>query len=304
VHEVAGLVPLATLLLAGCADDLLPGESILGVDVPAVFTTGGARDQLGAEVAWSGDSWLATAPGAGQVWRDGVATDAPAADAGFWGQHVVTVSREGEVFVDGEPAGAAEGAPAAVAIGAPGVAVATADAIALRDPEGLRAEVRIDLRGVTSLAWGEERLLGLVCDPTCEGRVWSREGEDLGGFADGGEGGAVGEWHGRAWVGDPQLTDPDGAGLVRSEDGDVVAGAVGDHLGAAIGAGRAAGTFNKWVVPARARLVPLEGGEVLSMEIGAENQPIRLAGDDDVLVVGAPFYPANGHPSGAVVVAR
>ncbi|MFZ5476333.1 MAG: hypothetical protein ACOZNI_06105, partial [Myxococcota bacterium] len=116
-----------------------------------------------------------------------------------------------------------------------------------------------------------------------------------------GEGGDVGEWDGVAWAGDPQLDDDDGAGRVCSEAGDCVEGLAGDHLGAAIGGGFAAGSFNKWIVPARARVVPLHGGIVYAMEEGAEIQPLTLDGDDATLIVGAPYHPAHGEPSGVVV---
>jgi hypothetical protein len=104
-----------------------------------------------------------------------------------------------------------------------------------------------------------------------------------------------------AWGGDPRWDEPEAGGTVYAEDGREIEGLPGDHLGAAIGGGYTAGTFNKWVVPARGRVVPLDGGIVFDLEVGAEIQPI-LVGGGDPLVVGAPYHPADGVPAGAVVV--
>jgi hypothetical protein len=111
----------------------------------------------------------------------------------------------------------------------------------------------------------------------------------------------VGEWDGVAWAGDPEEEIPDGGGSVCAEDGRCVHGLVGDHLGAAIGGGFAAGAFNKWVVPARGRVVPLGAGTTYAIERGGENQPLAVAGDGDTLVVGHGQYPAGESPGGAVV---
>jgi hypothetical protein len=88
--------------------------------------------------------------------------------------------------------------------------------------------------------------------------------------------------------------------VVRCEDGREIHGLGGDHLGRAIGGGWTAGTFNKWVVPARARVVPLDGGEVLALEEGAEGQPLAVAAEEGLLVVGAPYEANGGGPAGAV----
>ena len=213
---------------------------------------------------------------------------------GWWGGRVVRVTREGEVWADDESLGSVDTATA-WAVGDPGVVAAT--------PAGLRlveAERTVPVTGLQSLAWGEDRILGLVCDGTCEGRAWDLDGNELGAFAEGGDGGAVGEWDGVAWAGAPVWDEPEGRGRACAEDGRCVEGEPGDHLGAAVGGGYAVGTFNKWVVPARARIVPLDGGDVLVLEEGAELQPIVLAGDD-TLVVGAPYMAAGGAPAGAVI---
>lgn len=282
--------------LVACAAPLLPGEEVVGVDRVATFTFGAAGSRLGASVAARADAWLASAPGAGTTWKDGVETDVPSAWVGWWGIREVRVDATGEASVDGVPRWSVADAEAWAA-GPDGVAVATAAGIRVLEPAR-----DLPVRGARALAWGEGRLLALVCDDTCGGYAWDLDGNALGRFADGGEGGAVGEWDGVAWAGAPAWDDPEAPGRVCAEDGTCREGLPGDHLGAAIGGGFAAGTFNKWVVPARARLVPLGGGDTLVIEEGAELQPLHLAGEPDgPLVVGAPYMAAGGQPAGAVV---
>ncbi len=282
------------LTLAACTAPLVD-ERVLGVDVPATFTYGAPGDRLGAAVAATGDRWLAAAPGAGQTWRDGVPGDVASAWVGLWGEREVFVDAAGGVSVDGEARWSVPDA-LAWAAGPNGVLVATPDGLEVLDPP-----LDVPVRGARAVAWGAERLLALVCDPDCVGLAWDLDGAALGVLAEGGDGGAVGEWAGVAWVGAPAWEDPEGPGRVCAEDGTCRDGLPGDHLGATIGAGHAAGTFNKWIVPARARLVPLDGGPALAVEEGAEIQPLHLAGDD-VLVLGAPYMAAGGLPAGAVVV--
>lgn len=287
------------LILLGCAAPLVPGEAVLGVERAAAFTFGGPGDRLGASVSARGDSWLASAPGSGQTWNDGVPRDVPSAWVGWWGESEVLVNGGGHVTVDGVVRFTVPDATAWAA---------SADVLVVATPDGLHfLELGLDggpvvpVEGLVSVAVGVDRALGLVCGPEgCGGYAWSLDGAPLGRFADGGLGGAVGEWDGRAWAGAPAWDDPEGPGEVCAEDGTCHAGLPGDHLGAAVGGGFAAGTFNKWIVPPRARVVALDGGDVFSLEAGAELQPIVLGGDDE-LVIGAPYTAAHGVPSGAVV---
>ena len=283
------------LTLLACAAPLLPGERVLGVDIPATFTYGGPGDRLGASVAGRDGSWIASAPGAEQTWRDGAATDAPSVWVGFWGGSEVFVSAEGQVRIDGAARWAVPEA-LAWAVGGERLVAAT--------PAGLlfvERELLVPVAGLEAVAVGAERVLGLVCDDdACVGDAWTFDGAALGTFASAGVGGAVGEWDGRAWAGAPDWADPEGPGRVEAEDGAVVEGLPGDHLGATLGGGFTAGTFNKWVVPARARVVPLDGGTVLAIEAGAELQPLVLGGDT-TLLVGAPYAAAHGEPSCAVI---
>ena len=100
--------------------------------------------------------------------------------------------------------------------------------------------------------------------------------------------------------GDPALRVEDAAGEVECEDGTSIVGESGEHLGRAIGGGYVAGGFSPRLLPPRARLVPLGEGPIYTLEAGAEAQPLSLAGDGEVLLVGAPFQAHAGAPAGAV----
>ena len=288
-------------LLLGCSADLLPGESVLGVDVPMSVVLGEDGSELGSIVAWNGAAWAAAAPGAGEIWVDGEASggDEPFAWVGWWGDRLARGGQAG-VGVEGSDLPLLPGSLFAASAG--GVFAWSDDEI--RAWEGASAV----LTGVVALAADESRVAARVCEDECSVTSasldlveWQRASFS-GESTIGGLGGAVAFDNGAICVGDPELDLPDGAGSVSCDDGRLIEGETGDHLGQAIGGGFAAGTFNKWIVPPRARLVPLSGGEVLTLEVGAENQPIRLAGDDATLIVGSPFHPQDGLPAGAIFV--
>lgn len=267
----------------------------MGVEVRAETWTGGPDARFGAAVAWSGGTWAAAAPGEERWYRAG---EAQAGEAVWVGgaDGAWAVARADGGWTWGERVGTVTGANR-WAIGPAGLWAAT-DTALVRAEDGLTVEAR----GVRALAVGEARVLGVICDEGCRAEAWDAEGRSLGAWAEAGEGGAVGEWGGLAWAGDPELEQDDGAGRVCAEDGRCVVGAPGDHLGGAFGAGYAVGRFNRWVVPARTRVVPLEGGEVWALETGAEGQPVTLAGDGATVVVGEPYHAADGLPAGKVTV--
>lgn len=291
----------------GCGDDLLSAESVLGVDVPVEATYGGETSELGSSVAWSGSSWAAAAPGAGEVWVDGEVTatgDAPPASAAF-------VGWMGEALVRAGPGGAVVNGEVLPELSGSVFAVSSYGLFAWSEGTlTLNGGGSAPVAGVQGLTTDTAQVLALVCSGACEPMGWvlmeSLDLVPLFGFGEaegaGGPGGAIAIDFGAVCVGNPRLDDPDGAGSVTCSDGRHIEGEPGDHLGIAIGGGYAAGTFNKWVVPPRARILPLDGGEVLVLEEGAENQPIALAGDESTLIIGAPFHPRDGMPSGAVFV--
>lgn len=293
MHQGRRVAPL--LLAGGCLADLLPGETVVGVEVAAETWDGQADDRFGAVVAGSGASWAATAPGRGAWARDGGWFEEDVVFVGFLDGELARATADGS-WTWGERAGRVEGARR-WALGGAGLWAASADSL-VRAEDGFRVEAP----GVGALAVGSQRVLAARCAPGCVAEAWTSAGEPLGAWAEVGEEGAVGEWGGVAWAGDPEAAVDDGAGRVCAEDGRCLAGATGDHLGGAFGGGFAVGRFNRWVVPARTRLVPLEGGEVYALETGAEDQPVALGGDGSAVVVGQPSHEVGGVPAGVVTV--
>jgi hypothetical protein len=284
------------LLLGGCTAALVPGEVVLPGDRAVDITYGPPASETGATVAWREGRLLATAGATGVLTLGGGSVAADARWAGWWGPSVVVADMFGVISVDGLPTWEVEDA-VAFASGEGGMVAADATTLYL-----LHAGRRVRAEGLVALAVGDERVLGLRCAETCEALAWTLAGEPLGAWGEGGEGGAVTEWRGEAWVSDPDEATPDGRGVVTSESGERIEGEPGDHLGVALGGGYAAGVFNKWIVPPRGRVVPLGDGPVFALERGAEDQPMALSGDAATLVVGAPFYPYGGSPTGAVLV--
>lgn len=281
--------------LAGCAAPLLPGESVVGVDAAADRWDGAPGERFGAAIA---PGW-ATAAGVPSLralddggWTD---TGPDAAWVGVGAGHVYAAGEAGEWWRDG-----VRGAPdlpgARWAAGPAGAVAADAEGWWL--PE---SDVRVAVSGITAVAVGESRVLAVVGHAV---RAWSLDGVEQPITLDAGEGGALGEWDGVAWAGAPDDATPDGAGQVCSERGDCLTGLPGDHLGRVIGGGYAAGTFNKWIVPARARFMPLGGGVTWAMEDGQEDQPLTVAGDDDAVWLGAPWFEQDGLPGGVVYRVR
>ncbi len=280
------------LVLLGCFVPLVD-ERVIGVDIPAVERFGAPDSRFGAQVAVHGESWAATGVGCAVV--DGVGVDG-LVYAGWSGDALVTADATGRWWIDGVAQPRVVGARQWAA-GAAGIAVW--DGATVRLPDGST----VDREAVQALAVGTDAVHLLDCADGCTASSWI-DGAPVATWA-AGEGGGIGEWDGVAWAGDPEPDDDDGAGRVCTAEGRCVVGEPGDHLGLAVGGGYAGGTFNKWIVPGRARFVPLDGGPVYALEVGAENQPHALAGDADTLVVGAPYYPHGGGPTGMVaVVAR
>lgn len=280
--------------LTGCAADLLPAELVVGTDVPAERWDGAPDERFGASIAvGAGGAW-ATAAGVPELRRLDAADDTglPATWTGQAGERVYAAGVDGSWWIDGEEqAGVGVGATWA----AGGIGVACADAAGWTLPE---LGVAVRKAHISAIAVGDARVLAMA-----EGVVyaWDAEGGELPITLTGEAGGALGEWGGVAWAGAPQDDIPDGQGQVCSELGDCIAGLVGDHLGRVIGGGYAAGTFNKWVVPARARYVPLDGGPVLAVDQGAEDQPLSIAGDATTAWLGAPYFEQDGLPGGVVL---
>ncbi len=287
------------LALLGCTDPLVV-ERIIGVDIASVVYEGTENARLGASVAYDGRV-AATAPGVGCVELDGEGIPGPSQWVGFVDGEVARAG-DGELWLgearhDAGTARAFAAGDTAVFLGGtagvwtvPGgpvdIAVAAVEALAV---DGSRLATRSRDAG----AGGCRVVLWSLAETTPSGEEVS-----IPCSADG----ALAFVDGALCAGDPELADDVGTGTVGCDDGRAFRGEPGDHLGRAIGGGYAAGSFNKWLVPGLARLVPLRGGPLLALEEGAENQPHALAGDAGTLVVGAPYYAAGSLPTGAVFV--
>ncbi len=287
-------------LLAGCAASLLPGEAVLGEDVAAVAVTGEAGAALGTRLALGPEGLLATAPGLGEVWgidadgavrwRWAVAPAGGLLDA-WWGPEGAEALVRGEGIFRRDPdaegpgervraldetwtaaapcpdgsVALAEGAGSAVACGEAGELRSTCAegscAVSLRDP-----------------ATGEE----VVLDETTPGSAVGFRGD------------------GTACWGDVRAEEPTWTGEVRCADGLVLSGAEGEHLGVALAGDRAAGWFDKWIVPARARALDLGGGEAWVVDRAAERSRLALASGDGLWAVGAPGWMGHDAWTGRV----
>lgn len=240
---------------------------------------------------------MATAPGENASLQDGDLAAGPSDFVGATRGALVRAEADGEIWLDGASLGRFPGARAWAA-GDAGIVVGTESTLSLVG--AWAAEVP----GLGAVGIGAGRVLAVVCEERCVARGWGLDGRELGDLAAAGAGGAVGEWEGIAWAGDPDESTPDAPGAVCAEDGRCVEGLAGDHLGSALGGGYAAGAFNKWAVPARGRVVPLGDGPTYALERGGENQPIVVAGDGQDLVVGHAQYPRDELPSGAIAWVR
>lgn len=285
---------VAALLLAGCAQDLLPGEIVVGTDVVATRWDGGPGDRFGASVAGDASGAWATAAGVPELRELGSSasdTGIGALWTGIGAGRVYAAAADGRWWVDGAEQPSV-GVGATFASGPAGVVYATGDGWTL--PE---SGLGVALARIQAVAVGEGRVLAVV-----GGRVqaWDLDGAPVAIDLAAGDGGAIAEWGGVAWAGSPDDATPDGGGEVCNELGECIEGEPGDHLGRVIGGGYAAGTFSKWVVPARARFVPLGGGPVLVLDEGAEDQPLAVAGDESTVWLGAPYIEEQGVPGGAV----
>ncbi len=280
--------------LGGCADDLLPGETVLGAELPVEAEFGEPDSRLGEVLAARDGRLAAAAPGLPGVWVEGAWSEGNGQWVGWRGEELVRVGIREAVI--GEESAPELSRGSTFAVSETAVYFAT-DRELFRQGGGSVAVV-----GVQALAASETRVVALVCDEGCGLRAWNPEltAEVAAPDLPAGEGGALALDGDGLCAGDPELADTRGAGRVACEDGRDAEGVEGEHLGLAIGAGYAAGVFNKHAVPERGRIVPLAGGEVLVLEGGAVGQPLRVAGGGGWLFVGSPYQPHEGGSTGAV----
>lgn len=281
-------------MILGCTAPLVPGELVIGEDIPAEFRYGTENSRLGDQVVLGPNGLLASASGEAEVYWDEEPVGGPFKWLGWWGLRRVQAN-DSELWVDGQLWTTLEGIQA-LAAGEGGVFAATRQRLFALDQNW-----SLPVAGVRRLAVGQERLLAVVCAPGCVGKAWTFSGEELGEVVPAGEGGDITEWQGVAWAGAPGWKEDLAPGKVCSEQGICIEGVAGDHLGAAIAGGYSLGMYNKEITPPRQRVIPLYGGPILSLEQGLELHRVDLTGDGESLVVGVPFMPHAGATTGAVV---
>jgi hypothetical protein len=311
-----GAAALLLLGLGACTEDLLPGELVVPGEVAAEVFYGDEDAALGSGVAVDEGRLLGGAPGLGEVhflgeggasagdpglggwvwWLDGVAY-AGRAGAGIYaldaGEATLLVSTPGaRTYALGETSRG----PRAASVTEAGVQLWTLD--------GALVE-RLVVPGVQRVALGWDRLLLVACEgEACEALAWYPDTAELAVLGGAGDGGAVVEVDGVAWWGDPELGRQGAAGRVCAEDGRCIDGLEGDHLGRSLCASHAAGVFNTWIVPARLRLVPLEGGAVLAVDQGTSARAPALHCDGSWLAIGMPHDGLHQRGQGRVLLAE
>jgi hypothetical protein len=273
------------LLHTACLGALLPEELEVGEEISAVAIAGEPLSQLGAAVAVGEDAGepliVVGAPGAGEVIafrRDGAEAWRVSGEVGLgrrvwadgasvflWLPQVGVLDPAGDLVHSAPQATALTRCPDGTWWGSNGIGDAvdcSGDGLLRSTCSGGECQV-----SVASIPGGEATVLGETS-----------------------AGSAVGWIDGVACWGDAALEADPSPGRLRCEDGTELVGLDGDHLGASIGAGRTAGVFNKWQVPARLRIASLSDGEVWTIDRAAERSRVALAEGQGIVVIGVPGF--------------
>ena len=149
-----------------------------------------------------------------------------------------------------------------------------------------------------AVAMEGSRIAALSCSENVECRVVEL-GDSIQELGLGEAGGDLEFFDGVLWWGLPELLNPEGAGSVVSEDGVVLQGRSGDHLGRSIGGGYAAGSTNGQQVPRVLRIQSLKTSNAYAVDRSSGSYTVALAGGSDTLYVGVPGWVGDG---GAVMV--
>jgi hypothetical protein len=312
------IVPVAAMALhiGACGRDLLPEELVLPGDIPSRVWEGTAGSAFGASVALLHEDLLVGSPGTGEVLREasGASSQGPQGlgEWAWWDDDEPRAGRAGDgvYAIDEADATLLWATPGAISFAAgsdgtgPFDVVCYADRLAILR-EGI-VEKNFSVEGIRRAAAGDGRVLLVTCPERseCLARALDLESGSVSDLGTAGGRGAIREIEGIAWWGDPDDREDDGAGVVRSEAGDVITGLPGDHLGTALSMGHASGVFNKWLVPARARVVPLRNGPVLAVDRGTEDRPLTLSEDDERLAIGVPSFGRVQSQTGRVFVVQ
>lgn len=266
------------LFLALACGDLTPGERVLGEEVEAVTLV--VETGQGRVVALSGANLISTDEPAMGQWASGSLTPLALgrarrvgmSESGPWAwldDDTVISIPDGEVLAQLQQPTAVDRCPS-------GEIVAT---------YGAGEAIACSTHGVL---WTE-----------CEASQCSVLGPDL--LDTVSPGGALTWFGGLQCWGSPMLDREEAPGWVRCSDGLEVAGMAGDHLGLSISMGRAAGRFNRHIVPPRLRIVSLVGDDTWIIDSAAENSRVGLGGDAEHFAVGVPEF-RRGQSGGRIYV--
>jgi hypothetical protein len=285
--------------LPGCGTSLLPNEVVLpgGGEASIQYTE---VEGLGAHLAWGPTGIWASSDKAGQVFQGSELV----ADLGFPGRGHFPMEVHGELIIGvaGEGVFDTSGGVVQRLEGALHF-VSTQDRWVAATPEGV-----VDSQGrywpianVRKVAADVNRIAALVCDAQDCGVFLL--GDSVEKVGTGEPAGDLGFWKGVLWWGEPEMEQDGGSGAVFSEDGQIVEGILGDHLGRRIGGGFAAGSVNWKTQPRRLRILSLEGEKIFALDRVAGSTSVALVGGngdrDGDLGIGVPGWVGNG---GAVVV--
>jgi hypothetical protein len=273
-----------------CWAPLLPDEHVLGADVSAISLSGDAASQFGTAVALGPDHLVVGAPGAGTVslyTLDGELVWV-SDSVGRMGQQVWWI--EDAVWAWGRGDGLYQLGEGEVI-----PFLETPDATAIELVDGPEVYTR-EGEGETLAVRDGQTLFTSCIDDLCE--VWLDE-ELLGTSSPGSAVGWVGEEP--CW-GDARIESDPSPGSIACRDGTTWDGLEGDHLGVALTDTLTAGVFNKWQVPARARIVSLIAQPTLAIEQAAERSRLSLATNETHLAVGVPGYGRSSGEEGQVLL--
>jgi hypothetical protein len=283
------------LLLLGCGP-LLPNALVLGDEIAAAVVLGEAGAGLGTALAFGEDQLAIGAPGLGQV----VVVDLEGVE--LW-RAAWAVPMGQRVFAEGLEVWAWEPGVGVWALEEGGTRELVAQLPTATDvdrcPGGTWVGVDGEGSQVSCGTGGEAtvRCMGPSCAVELS-EVLLGETTPQGGLA----------WVGDAlcW-GDAQLEDDPQSGAVRCADGTELWGEEGDHLGVAIAGSsldgaRVAGVFNKWVVPARARIPSLSGGTTWLVDVAPERSRLALAESGGDWAVGVPGFGSGQAGDGKVFI--
>jgi len=282
------------LAWVGCAGPFLPGEAVLGEAVTARVIEGPVgSDDFGTGLAL-GDGHLLVAEQMGFSLWEISGTEVRGADH----PRTTRVGWSDGDFWRWAPGGGVETVP--LDVGGEEHLLDAANASAVdRCADGT---VVLVTGAGEDIACGDEGIIRTACTDTLCSVILDVDGE-IEELDTTSAGSAVG-WSGSAacW-GDAMLGVEEGAGRVTCDDGTLLDGIEGEHLGLSLGGGYVAGRFNRHTVPPRLRIHPISGGTIWTIDSASENSRASIAGWNGWVGIGVPGYIGPDGKQGRVYLA-